>query len=93
VSSRAGNVLVGGQSSRIGSGKVLLPPEPGGLLNPLGAICHRNARQVPSRNFERGIRKVAAALKNMQMVTFSMPDAAFFQNVDTPEGWTRYAGR
>jgi len=73
-------------------GEVLAPVGPEGNIEPLCAVYRLSARPGFERAFERGVRQVSAALKEVRMVTHFVPELARFQNVNTPEDWAPYAG-
>ena len=69
----------------------LLPAGPSGRLEPLCAVYHGSSRKPLQDAFARGIRKVTAALGGLRLVRLPVPEAALFQNVNTPEDWAGYA--
>jgi len=71
-------------------GDALVPVGPSGL-EPLCAVYHRRALQGLSAAFERGVRKIATALREVRLVILPVPELAPFQNVNTPEEWAPYA--
>ena len=73
-------------------GDVLAPAGPTGKLEPLCAVYHRRSGQGLYRAFESGVRSVVRALQEVRTVTWNLPDAEFFHNVNTPEDWSAYAG-
>ncbi len=77
-------------AERSGAG-ALLPAGPSGRLEPLCAVYHGNSRQTLLDAFARGVRKVTAALDGLRVVRLAVPEAALFQNVNTPEDWAGYA--
>jgi molybdopterin-guanine dinucleotide biosynthesis protein A len=70
---------------------VLLPAGPAGRPEPLCAVYRRRSRAPIEAAFQRGVRKVAAALEEAGALTLPVPDIAPFQNVNTPEDWAGYA--
>ncbi len=70
----------------------VLPVGPSGRAEPLCALYHISARVALERAFERGIRKVVDALETVPIHRIAVPDAAVFDNVNTPEDWAHYAG-
>lgn len=69
----------------------LVPTGPSGLPEPLCAAYHRRARVPLEGAFERGERKVMAAVACLPVVMWPMAELAPFQNVNTPEDWAGYA--
>jgi molybdenum cofactor guanylyltransferase len=73
-------------------GYALIPLGPSGRLEPLCAAYHRRSLQGLSAAFARGVRKIAAALEEIRSVSWPVPEASYFQNVNTPEEWAPYGG-
>jgi molybdenum cofactor guanylyltransferase len=72
----------------------LVPAGPGDRPEPLCAVYHRRLRAPLSLAFARGVRKIMAALEEeaaMEVRRFPVAEAGFFQNVNTPEDWARWA--
>jgi len=72
---------------------VLLPHGPDGLAQPLCAVYHRSALSVMETHFAAGVRKVTAALDELDVESLSVSELLIFQNVNTPEDWARYAAK
>jgi molybdopterin-guanine dinucleotide biosynthesis protein A len=70
----------------------LVPIGPSGLPEPLCAVYRRCSRAPLEGAFERGERKVMAALASLPVLLWPMSELAPFQNVNTPEDWDGYAG-
>ncbi|HEX3746005.1 MAG TPA: molybdenum cofactor guanylyltransferase [Bryobacteraceae bacterium] len=69
----------------------VIPAGPSGRLEPLCAAYHRNAAAGLQAAFDRGIRKIAAALAEIPANTWQVPEElSCFQNVNTPEDWAAY---
>lgn len=68
----------------------LLPTGPGGRLEPLCAVYHRNSRTGLAAAFGKGVRKIAAALAEVRTATLPVAEVSYFQNVNTPEDWAPY---
>ena len=69
----------------------VVPVRPSGRLEPLCAAYHRNARRGLLTAFERGVRKIAAALAEVRLRTWPVPaELSCFQNVNTPDEWAAY---
>jgi molybdopterin-guanine dinucleotide biosynthesis protein A len=71
-------------------GDALVPMGPSGRLEPLCAVYHRRCYKPLSQAFERGVRKIAAALEEVRTVTWPVSELSCFQNVNTPEDWAPY---
>ena len=71
-------------------GDAVVPVGPSGRLEPLCAVYHRRCRQGLDAAFARGVRKVAVALEEVRCVPWPVPEAFYFQNVNTPEDWAAY---
>jgi molybdopterin-guanine dinucleotide biosynthesis protein A len=71
---------------------VLAPVGPSGRLEPLCAVYHQRSRQGLYGAFARGERKMAAALEGVRTVALPVLEVLHFQNVNTPEDWSSYAG-
>lgn len=69
----------------------LLPCGPVGLPEPLCAVYRLGARDAIERQFARGVRKVTAALEGLAVVRLDVAEPVAFQNVNTPDDWSRYA--
>jgi molybdopterin-guanine dinucleotide biosynthesis protein A len=72
---------------------VLLPYGPDGLPQPLCAVYRRRAREAMAGHFERGVRRVTEALAGLEVEPLVVAEVLHFQNVNTPEDWTRYAAK
>jgi molybdopterin-guanine dinucleotide biosynthesis protein A len=72
---------------------VLLPCGPDGLPQPLCAVYRRRARAVMSHHFARGVRRVTEALAGLEVEPLVVAEVLHFQNVNTPEDWSRYAAK
>jgi len=70
---------------------ILLPYGPDGRPEPLCAIYHRRALEGLEAAFQRGIRKVTAAIQGLGAARINVTEVAVFQNVNTPEDWSGYA--
>jgi len=69
----------------------VLPYGPDGRPEPLCAAWRRLAFPALEAAFERGIRKVTAALEGLEVARLDVAEVAIFQNVNTPEDWSGYA--
>jgi molybdopterin-guanine dinucleotide biosynthesis protein A len=77
-----------------GSGAAaLLPAGPSGMPEPLCAVYHCTCRGALERAFGQGIRKITDALAEVATVRLSVPEAIYFQNVNTPDEWSGYAAK
>ena len=70
---------------------VLFPQGPAGRPEPLCAVYRRRAGEALRAAFERGERSATAALLDARILALEIPQAAYFQNVNTPEEWADYA--
>jgi molybdenum cofactor guanylyltransferase len=68
----------------------LLPAGPSGRPEPLCAAYHRRCYQPLAQSFGRGLRKISTALEEVRAVVWPVPEAFYFQNVNTPEEWAAY---
>jgi molybdopterin-guanine dinucleotide biosynthesis protein A len=80
-------------TARASNAEVLLPRGPSGLSEPLCAVYSRRVLHSIQARFDGGTRKIAAALEGLAVVTLDVEEAAQFQNLNTPEDWTPYAGK
>jgi len=67
----------------------LVPAGPAGMLEPLCAVYHRRALAGLETEFAAGVRKIAQALEAVRAVRFPVLEVSCFQNVNTPEEWSR----
>jgi molybdenum cofactor guanylyltransferase len=72
---------------------VLLPCGPDGLPQPLCAVYHQRALPTMQDHFNRGVRKVTAALAGLAVERLTVAELSLFQNVNTPEDWAPYAAK
>jgi molybdopterin-guanine dinucleotide biosynthesis protein A len=70
---------------------VLLPTGPSGRPEPLCAVYRRRCLPILESAFAAGERKITQALAGLNTLKLAIPDAAPFQNVNTPEDWAAYA--
>jgi molybdopterin-guanine dinucleotide biosynthesis protein A len=68
----------------------LIPAGPSGRLEPLCAAYRRGCRDAAGTALEHGVRKVTDGFAGLRIETWSVPESFWFQNVNTPEEWTRY---
>ena len=68
----------------------LVPAGPSGRPEPLCAVYHRRALPALEAAFDRGVRKVAAALEEVDAAVLSVLEVTPFQNVNTPEEWAAH---
>jgi molybdopterin-guanine dinucleotide biosynthesis protein A len=71
---------------------IVLPAGPSGCPEPLCAIYHIRSLPALQRAFAGGTRKITAAIEGLRTLSVSVPEAAVFHNVNTPEDWADYAG-
>ncbi len=72
---------------------VLLPYGPHGLPEPLCAVYRRRAREAMEEQFARGVRRVTEGLASLEVEPWVVAEHSYFQNVNTPEDWARYAAK
>jgi molybdopterin-guanine dinucleotide biosynthesis protein A len=72
---------------------VLRPCGPDGLPQPLCAAYHKRALPIMEDHFNRGVRKVTAALAGLAVERLAVAELSLFQNVNTPEDWAPYAAK
>jgi molybdenum cofactor guanylyltransferase len=72
---------------------VILPCGPDGVLQPLCAVYHKPALPTMEDHFNRGVRKVTAALAGLAVELLAVSELSLFQNVNTPEDWAPYAAK
>jgi molybdopterin-guanine dinucleotide biosynthesis protein A len=68
----------------------LIPIGPTGMLEPLCAAYHSRCRPAIGEALSRNIRKVTDGLSGLKIATWSVQESCWFQNVNTPEDWTRF---
>jgi len=78
-------------AAREGDVDALLPAGPSHHLEPLCAVYHGRVRHALYAAFARGVRKITESLEGLRTAAFLVPDAACFENVNTPAEWARYA--
>ncbi|HUE21318.1 MAG TPA: molybdenum cofactor guanylyltransferase [Bryobacteraceae bacterium] len=71
----------------------LVPAGPSGRLEPLSAVYHRRCLTALRAALEAGVRKVTDALAGLEVARWPVDDAAWFENVNTPEEWAGYHAR
>ena len=72
---------------------VLLPAGPDALPQPLCAVYRRRSGAVMEDHFVRGVRRVTEALAGLEVEPVAVAELLYFQNVNTPEDWARYAAK
>jgi molybdenum cofactor guanylyltransferase len=70
---------------------LLAPAGPCGQPEPLCAVYRGNAAEPLRRAFEGGERRAMAVLDLLKAGVIRFQEAAYFQNVNTPEEWALYA--
>ena len=68
----------------------LIPVGPSGLLEPLCAAYHARCRTAIGEALGRNIRKVTDGFAGLKIGAWSVQESCWFQNVNTPEDWTRF---
>ncbi len=71
--------------------EILAPRAQDGRWEPLCAVYRRTALGPLAQAFSSGIRKVTAAFAGLRVEAYPIRDSACFQNLNTPEDWSRYA--
>jgi molybdenum cofactor guanylyltransferase len=71
--------------------KALIPTGPSGIPEPLCAVYHRTCREALDRAFAKGIRRIMEGLAEVVTARLVVPEALYFQNVNTPDDWAGYA--
>ena len=69
----------------------LIPQGPAGRLEPLCAVYRLSCLDAVRDALRRDVRKVTAALTGLRTAPWNLPDAPWFQNVNTPGEWAPYA--
>jgi molybdopterin-guanine dinucleotide biosynthesis protein A len=72
------------------SAPIILPYGSDGRPEPLCAAYHRRSQPHLEAAFSRGIRKITAAMDGLAPERLDVEEVAVFQNVNTPEDWSRY---
>ncbi len=78
-------------AARQSSADIVLPYGADGRPEPLCAVYHRRALEPLQAHFDRGIRKVTAAMQGLTVERLDIAETGVFQNVNTPEDWSGYA--
>ena len=68
----------------------LIPAGPSGRLEPLSAVYHRRCAAHLRRALDMGVHKITDALAGLVVATCPVSDAAYFENLNTPEEWACY---
>ena len=68
----------------------LIPTNPSGHPEPLCAAYHSRCRETIGEALRRDIRKVTEGLAGLKVISWNVPEASWFRNVNTPEDWTTY---
>jgi molybdenum cofactor guanylyltransferase len=68
----------------------LIPVGPDQRLQPLSAVYRRRCAAAFSAALDAGIRKVTEVVGSLDAIKWQAPDSQVFQNINTPEEWTRY---
>lgn len=75
------------------NGATTLPIGPSGDLEPLCAVWRLDALAALEAAFRSGVRKVATALEGVRLAVYPVSEAAYFQNLNTPEDWAAHDAR
>lgn len=71
----------------------LIPAGPSGRPEPLCAVYHRRCAAPLRRALDAGVRQVTAALAGLHVAAWPVMDAAWFENLNTPEEWAAHDAR
>jgi molybdopterin-guanine dinucleotide biosynthesis protein A len=72
---------------------ILMPAGPGGRPEPLCAVYHRRSLPALESAFAGGIRKVTDGASRLAVKLLAVQEVEHFQNVNTPEDWSRHAAK
>lgn len=75
------------------NGATTLPTGPCGESEPLCAVWRHDTRAALEAAFQAGVRKVAAALEGVHPAFYPVSEAAYFQNLNTPEDFAAHAAK
>lgn len=78
------------ESAEESGGDAMIPQGPSGRWEPLCAVYHRRCRKTLGEALAAGVRKVTEALAGLDVRIYKVNDAAWFQNLNTPEEWACY---
>ncbi len=70
---------------------VLAPQGPLGRFEPLCTVYHRRSTVHLQAAFDRGLRKIAEALRGLRLETIAPTELTPLDHVNTPEDWAPYA--
>lgn len=74
-----------------GSGRdCLVPVSPSGRAEPLCAVYHRACIPAIERALAGSIRKVTDVFGDLRVAAFSVPEATWFENLNTPAEWAAH---
>jgi molybdopterin-guanine dinucleotide biosynthesis protein A len=74
-----------------GRGDAVLPAGPSGVPEPLCAAYHRRSLDAIASALASGIRKVVVGLQELNIEIWSVAEARYFHNLNTPQEWTCYS--
>jgi molybdopterin-guanine dinucleotide biosynthesis protein A len=74
-----------------GSADAVLPAGPSGLPEPLCAAYRRRSLDAIASALASGIRKVVVGLQELNIEIWSVAEARYFHNLNTPQEWTCYS--
>jgi molybdopterin-guanine dinucleotide biosynthesis protein A len=72
---------------------ILLPVGPDAIPQTLCAVYRRRARAAMEDHFGGGARRVRDAFGGLAVELVKVAKHSYFQNVNTPEDWARYAAK
>lgn len=68
----------------------LVPRDSSGKVHPLCAVYHRSCLPAVAAAIKDNILKMQEIILTLQPVFTPVPDPSRFENLNTPEDWTRY---
>jgi molybdopterin-guanine dinucleotide biosynthesis protein A len=68
----------------------LIPAGPSGRPEPLCAAYHSDCRDAIGAALDRDLRKITDGLTGLRVAMWRVGESDWFQNVNTPQEWTRY---
>lgn len=71
-------------------GHCLIPVSGAGRPEPLCAVYHCQIAEALTRAIRRKVRKVTQALDGLRVLWLPVSEAAWFENLNTPDDWARH---
>lgn len=78
------------EAAELSGADALAPAGPSGRPEPLSAVYHRRCAAALSRALDAGVRKVTGAIAGLDVRIWPVQNAAWFENLNTPEEWASY---